>query len=148
MDLKQRIELLKKHRKVTVIGISANPARPSHWITRYLIEQGYDVIAVNPGLPRIDGVRVVASVADAVMAGGPLEIVDVFRSPDAIPSLIEELAPHKPAVIWLQPGAENPEAEARARDMGLKIISGECIYADHHGNPDAFASNEAMRRAR
>ncbi len=134
MNLDQRLALLEKFRKVTVIGISANPDRPSHWITRYLIDQGFDVIAVNPGLPKLEGVRVVASVADAVKEGGPLEIVDVFRSPDAIPSLVEELAPFKPVVIWLQPGAENPAAEAHARALGLRVISGECIYADHHGS--------------
>jgi len=132
MELRKRLELLKKYRKVAVIGISANPQRPSHWITRYLIDNGYDVIAVNPGLPRIEGVRVVASIADAVLTAGPLEIVDVFRSPDAIPSLVEELARHKPALVWLQPGAENPEAEERARALGMTVISGECVYADLH----------------
>lgn len=137
MELRKRLEFLKKYRKVAVIGISANPQRPSHWISRDLIEQGYEVIAVNPGLPRIEGIRVVASIADAVMTAGPLEIVDVFRSPAAIPSLIEELAPHKPALVWLQPGAENPDAEDRARALGLTVVSGECVYADLHNEPSA-----------
>jgi predicted CoA-binding protein len=110
------------------VGISANPDRPSHWIARYLIDHGFEVTGVNPGLPKIDGIRVVASVRDMP---GPLEIVDVFRSPDAIPALLDEVAPLKPAVLWLQPGAENADAERKARSMGLTVVSGECIYADH-----------------
>lgn len=123
-----RFEIIRRYRRVAVIGISANPARPSHWIARYLIEQGYEVTGVNPGLPRIEGIRVVATPAEL---SRPLEIVDVFRSPDAIPALVEELAPLKPPVLWLQPGAENPEAAERARELGMTVIEGECIYADH-----------------
>jgi predicted CoA-binding protein len=121
-------DILKKYKRVAVVGISANPDRPSHWIARYLIDNGFEVTGVNPGLPKIEGIRVVASLKDVP---GPLEIVDVFRSPDAIPDLVREAVPLKPAVFWLQPGAENPEAAAEARAQGLTVISGECIYADH-----------------
>lgn len=125
-----RTELLKKYRKITVVGISANPDRPSYWIARYLIEQGYEVVGVNPGVPAIPGIKVVASVRDI---GYPLEIVDVFRSPDAIPALVEELnrLQPQPRVLWLQPGAENPEAAAHARSLGMTVVEGECTYADH-----------------
>jgi predicted CoA-binding protein len=121
-------QILEKYKRVAVVGISANPERPSHWIARYLIENGFEVTGVNPGMPKIDGIKVVASLKDVP---GPLEIVDVFRSPDAIPALVEEVAPLKPAVLWLQPGAENSEAEKHARELGLSVISGACIYADH-----------------
>ena len=120
--------ILKTFKKVAVVGISANSSRPSHWIARYLIENGFDVIGVNPGLPQIKGIRVVGSLREIA---DPLEIVDIFRSPDAIPAIIEELKNRKPAVVWLQPGAENPDAEDDARAAGMKIISGRCIFADH-----------------
>ena len=121
--------LLKTYKRVAVVGISANPDRPSHWIARYLIEHGYEVIGVNPGLPEIPGIEVVATVADIPYE--PLEIVNIYRSPDAIPALLEELRSLKPAVFWLQPGAENPAAEAKARQYGMKVVSGNCIYQDH-----------------
>jgi uncharacterized protein len=130
-NLAARQALLKRYRKVTVVGLSANPERPSHWIARYLIEQGYEVVGVNPGLPHVPGIRVYARVADVP---GPLEIVDVFRSPDAIPPLVEELAELRPAVLWLQPGAENPDAAQRARALGMEVIEGDCIYADHRAD--------------
>jgi predicted CoA-binding protein len=120
--------ILNKYKKVVVIGISANATRPSHWIARYLIENGFEVIGVNPGLPHIEGIRVVASLKDV---SDPLEIVDIYRSPDAIPAIVEELKTRNPAVVWLQPGAENPSAEEDARALGMKVISGRCIFADH-----------------
>jgi predicted CoA-binding protein len=128
IDLSTRQSFLKRYRKVVVVGISANPARPSHWIARYLIDNGYDVVGVNPGLPKISGIKVYASIREVP---GPLEIVDVFRSPDAIPALVEEVAPLKPMVFWLQPGAENSVAAERARALGILVVEGDCIYADH-----------------
>jgi uncharacterized protein len=121
-------EALRKFRRVAVVGISANPSRPSHWIARYLIDAGFDVVGVNPGLPRIEGIPVVATVAEVP---GPLEIINVYRSPDAIPALVEELRPLRPPLLWLQPGAESPEGEELARDAGMAVISGPCIYQEH-----------------
>lgn len=120
-------EILNRYRKVAVVGISANPDRPSHWIARYLQEKGFEVTGVNPGKPAISGIKVVGSLAEV----GPLEIVDVFRSPDAIPALVEELRALKPPVLWLQPGAQNPDAEEAARGYGMHVISGPCIYEQH-----------------
>lgn len=120
--------ILGRYRHVAVVGISANPDRPSHWIAHYLQEQGFEVIGVNPGLPKIPGIRVVSSLREI---DRPLEIVNVYRSPDAIPALIEELIPLRPPVLWLQPGAQNQEAEAAARKAGMQVVSGPCIYQEH-----------------
>jgi predicted CoA-binding protein len=121
-------DILNKYKKITVVGISANPDRPSHWITQYLVAAGYDVVGVNPGNPNIEFVKVVRSLSEVE---DPLEIVNVFRSPEAIPALVEELAARKPAVLWLQPGAQNPEAEDKARKLGMVVVSGPCIYQEH-----------------
>jgi uncharacterized protein len=120
--------ILKRFRRVAVIGISANPERPSHWIAHYLQKAGYEVVGVNPGMPKVPGIKVVASLAEVE---DPLEIVNVFRSPDSIPALVEEVLPRKPAVYWAQPGAENPEAEEDVKRAGITVISGNCIYQDH-----------------
>ena len=121
-------EILQKYKRVAVIGISANEDRPSHWISNYLVEYGFEVIGVNPGNPKIDGIKVVRTIDEVP---DPLEIVDVFRSPDAIPAIVESLAKRKPAVLWLQPGAQNSDAEKTASDLGITIVSGPCIYAEH-----------------
>lgn len=119
--------ILKKYKRVAVVGISANPSRPSNWIAHFLQEHGYEVTGVNPGLPKIPGIKVVASIEEAPQ---PLEIVNVYRSPDAIPALVEEVHSLKPAVFWLQPGAQNSEAEDHARSLGMTVVSGNCIYQD------------------
>lgn len=126
--MSQFSDILHQYTHITTIGVSANPDRPSHWITKYLIEHGYKVVGVNPGNPKISGVKVVRSIHDVQH---PLEIVNVFRSPDAIPELVDELAKMKPAVLWLQPGAQNPEAEEKARKLGMVVVSGPCIYQEH-----------------
>lgn len=126
--MSQFSEILNKYKRITVVGVSANPDRPANWITEYLVDQGYDVVGVNPGNPKIEFVKVVRSLSEVE---GPLEIVNVFRSPDAIPALVDELSQRKPAVLWLQPGAQNPEAEEKARKLGMIVISGPCIYQEH-----------------
>ncbi len=128
-------QVLKQYKHVTVVGISANPQRPSNWIARYLLAHGFKVIGVNPGCPEIPGIEVVAKVSDVSHS---LEIVNIYRSPDAIPALIEELKDFKPPVVWLQPGAQNPDAEAHARKLGMQVISGECIYEEHKALAEDF----------
>ncbi len=61
----------------------------------------------------------------------PLEIVDVFRAPQHIPQLVEELIPLKPKVLWLQEGVSSPEAEQKARDAGIQVVSNRCILKEH-----------------
>ena len=121
-------DILRNQKRVIVIGISANSVRPSHWIARYLQDNHYEVIGVNPGLPAIPGIRVVASLDDIE---GELGIVNVYRSPDSIPEIVKQVAPRKPSVFWLQPGAENSTAEEEARALGMHVISGKCIFQDH-----------------
>ena len=130
-------DILRRYKRVTVVGISANPSRASHWIAHYLQDQGFEVTGVNPGLPKVPGIRVVATIEEAPQ---PLEIVNVYRSPDAIPALVEKVHPLKPAVFWLQPGAQNAEAEERARSLGMTVVSGNCIYEDHRAMKSAETS--------
>ena len=120
--------ILAQNRRIAVVGLSANPDRPSHWIARYLMDQGFEVIGVNPGMPKVDAIRLVATLKEVP---GKLEIVNVFRSSEHVPALVMELIPLKPQVIWLQEGAENPEAERLARAAGIEVVSGRCIYRDH-----------------
>jgi uncharacterized protein len=122
--------VLKKYKKVAIIGISDNPSRASHWIALDLKEKGYEVTGVNPQLPAVPGIPVVAGLEDLK---GPLEIVNIYRSPDAIPALVDALIPLKPPVLWLQPGAQNPAAEEKARQAGMFVISGPCIHVETGG---------------
>ena len=122
-------DILKKYKKVAVVGLSPNPDRPSYEIAEFLLDQGYDVVGVNPGQDKILECPIYHSV-DQVP--GSLEIVDVFRSSQYIPELVDKLIPLKPKVLWLQLGITHPEAEQKARKAGIQVISDRCILVEHN----------------
>lgn len=123
-------ELLNKYKKITVVGISPNPSRASHQIAIYMKSKGYDVVGVNPGHDKIAGIPVFKSLADV-----PTEhrrFVDVFRSAEFIPELVEDiLKVGGVEVLWLQLGITHSEAEKKAEAKGLKVISDRCLLIEH-----------------
>jgi predicted CoA-binding protein len=123
-------ELLKNARKIAVVGISPKEDRPSHWIAAYLMDHGYDVVGVNPGISELFGRKVMKSLRDVP---GPVDIVDIFRAPDAVPGIVDEAIAIKAKAIWMQEGIVHNEAAAKARAAGLKVIMNKCIYKEHAG---------------
>lgn len=121
-------KLLASARRIAVVGFSADPARPSHWIAGYLIEAGFQVDLVNPLLHEGHGRPVHASLSALDHA---VDIVDVFRAPPHLPQVVEEAIRIRAGAVWMQPGAENAEAAARAAAAGLQVVSGRCLFADH-----------------
>jgi hypothetical protein len=119
---------LTSARTIADVGYSANPERPSHWIAVYLKRHGYRVIPVNPGLDTALGetcYRTLLDVPDSV------DIVNVFRSPDAVPAIVDHAIAKGARVVWMQEGAENLDAAAKAEAAGLVAVVGRCIYRDH-----------------
>ncbi len=120
-------DVLRRTRRIAVVGLSANEDRPSHSVTRFLVGQGYDVVGVNPGL----GGQVVAGVpVYATLAEVPYDVdmVDVFRTPDQVPPVVDEALarfPHLPT-LWLQLGITHAQAEAKAAAQGVTVISNRC----------------------
>jgi predicted CoA-binding protein len=93
-------DVLKKTRRIAMVGASPNPARPSNGVLRFLLSKGYDVVPINPGHAgkQIHGQTVAASLA---AVEGPIDMVDVFRAADQLPALVEEVLalPNRPKVI-------------------------------------------------
>lgn len=121
-------QILLHARTIAVVGFSAKPERPSHWIAEYLQRNGYRVIPVNPGIEEALGekcYRTLAEVPDAV------DLVDIFRSPEHVPEVVEHAIAKGAKVVWMQEGAENEEAAAAARRAGLEAVVGRCIFRDH-----------------
>jgi len=121
-------DLLTRYRKIAVVGLSPTPARPSYDVTQYMIDQGYEIVGVRPAQKQILGRPCFNRIAQVP---GPLEIVNVFRAPEHIPGLVDELIPLKPKVLWLQEGVVHSEAEKRAREAGMIVVSDLCILKEH-----------------
>ena len=122
--------LLETSRRIAVVGCSPNPERDSHRIARYLIDAGYDVVPVNPGQTKILGRTCYPDVASIP---GPVDIVDVFRSPEHVPPVVEEAISAKAKAVWLQLGVGHEGAEKRASEAGLLVVSELCIMVVHRG---------------
>ncbi|MCG7574303.1 CoA-binding protein [Phaeobacter sp. CNT1-3] len=124
--------ILQRTKRVAVIGVSANPARPSHYVARYLSEQGYDVIPVNPGQAGkvLFGQEVVASLADIE---GPVDMIDIFRRSEHVLPIVEDALERLPDLqtVWMQIGVENAEAAALARARGVDVVMNRCPKIEH-----------------
>jgi uncharacterized protein len=119
--------VLKSVRTIALVGASANAARPSYFVLKYLHERGYRMRPVNPGLAggTILGLPVYARLADIPE---PIDMVDIFRASDAVPGIVEEalaLDP-KPKVIWMQLTVRHDEAARRAAEAGLTVVMDRC----------------------
>jgi hypothetical protein len=117
---------LRATRRIAVIGASSNPGRPSHGVFRYLVEEGFDCVPINPNEPTVLGVPAFATLTDAVAATGPFDMVDVFRRPElCVPHATEAVATGA-RWLWLQLGVVNREAAAIAHAAGLGIVMDRC----------------------
>ena len=120
-------QILKDTKRIALVGASANEARPSWIVTKYLLDRGYDVIPVNPGLAgqTLLGKTVYASLKDIP---GPVDMVEIFRNSGAAGPLTDEaltLDP-LPKVIWMQLSVRNDEAAAKAEAKGVAVIMNRC----------------------
>jgi hypothetical protein len=123
-------DILTRCRRFAVIIASPNPARPSHYVARYLLEHGYEVFPVNPGRPgrEILGRPVVARLTDLPE---PVDVVDVFRHPDAIVPIAQDAVAIGAKVLWMQIGAVNMEAARIAEEGGLQVVADRCPKIEH-----------------
>jgi len=120
--------LLETSKRIAVVGCSPKPERDSHRIAAYLIEAGYDVVPVNPGQSTILDRT---CYPDVKSIPGGVDLVDVFRSPEQVPPVVEDAIAAKAKAVWLQLGVGNEEAEARASEAGLLVVAELCIMVVH-----------------
>ena len=125
---KEISDILASAKTIAVVGISPKEDRPSHGISRYLMDRGYTVIGVNPGISELFGQKVYKSLSDIAE---PIDIVDIFRPSDAVPGIVDEAIKKKAKVIWMQEGIVHNEAAERARQAGLIVVMNKCIYKEH-----------------
>ena len=120
--------LLHNAHTVAVIGLSANPLRPSNFVGFYLQRHGYRVIPVNPRETEILGEVSYPSLTDVP---DPVDVVDVFRAPDALPAIAREAVAINAGALWCQFGVINEEGSRIAEEGGLNVIVDRCLKIEH-----------------
>jgi uncharacterized protein len=115
-------------KNVAVVGMSKNQTKAAHYVPKYLFENGYNIMPVNPTADQILDRKCYSNVSEVDQ---PIDIVDVFRPSDQVLPVIQEAIKKKPKVIWLQEGIHNPEAEELARKEGIKVVYNRCMLAEH-----------------
>lgn len=123
--------ILTRARSIAIVGVSANPVRPSYFVARYLSLKGYKIYPVNPGLV---GQSLFNRQVHASLAGLPdseqIDMVDIFRQSEAAEAIVDEallhLVPRGLQSIWMQIGVINDKAAAKATDAGLNVVMNRC----------------------
>lgn len=118
------VSLLREAKEIAVVGISGKEDRPSYDVAAHLQRWGYRIVPINPLLQEVLGERCYPSLRDY---GKPVDIVDVFRRPEAVPPVAEEAVATGARALWLQEGIQNDEAAARAEASGLLVVQDLCI---------------------
>ena len=124
----ERCALLRRVKTIAVVGLSPNPARPSHGVAAALQGFGYTILPVHPAVKEVLGVRAYARLADIE---GPVDLVDVFRQSQFVGGIVDECIALGLKAIWLQDGVIDEAAAERARAAGMFVVMDRCIYRDY-----------------
>jgi uncharacterized protein len=129
-------EILRKARNIAVVGMSDKSWRASYNIGRYLAQHGYRVFPVNPRLLEVAGMQCyrdleAADVAARDRTGQGIDLADVFRAPEHVPGIVDEVIRLHIPYLWLQDGVIHDEAIARARAAGVQCVVNDCIFREH-----------------
>ena len=120
--------ILREHRTIAVVGLSAQWHRPSFFAAKYMQEHGYRIIPVNPQYPEILGEKSYRSLRDIPE---PVGIVDCFRKPAEIPAIAEDAIAIGAKVLCMQLGVHHDAARARAEAAGLEVVENGCVKIEH-----------------
>jgi len=127
--LKDVIEaILRPARTIAVVGASDKPGKPSHRVSFYLMQAGFEVFPVNPALRELGGRP---AFPDLRSVPKRIDIVDIFRRPETVLSVVEEAIAVGARAVWMQEGIINEEAAARARSAGLAVVMDRCVMKEH-----------------
>jgi len=123
-------EILNSSRTIAVVGLSPEPDRPSYNVARYLKEQGYRIVPVNPRAKEILGEP---CYPDLNSIPGAVDAVDIFRRSEEVLAIVEEAIRIGAKAVWMQEGVIDEAAAARAREAGLLVVTDRCMLKEHRG---------------
>ena len=120
--------MLTEAKTIAVIGLSADATKPSHYVSAYMQQHGYKIYPINPSISEVLGETSYPSLTALPIKP---DIVDVFRLPNAIPSIVDEMIALRLCNLWLQQGIINTEAAAHAEANGIRVVMDHCIMVEH-----------------
>ncbi|CAM3731149.1 CoA-binding protein [Cytobacillus oceanisediminis] len=120
--------LLKKSKRIAVVGLSGNPDRTSYMVSEAMQNAGYEIIPVNPTVDEVLGVKAVSSLKEIE---GHIDIVNVFRRSEFLPEVAREFAEIDADIFWAQLGVANQEAYDFLKEKGYTVIMDRCIKVEH-----------------
>lgn len=123
-------EILKTAKTIAVVGISDKLDRDSYRVAAYLQRHGYRIVPVNPALKEVLGEPSYPSLREVP---DKIDVVDIFRKPDAVPPIVDEAIAVGAKVVWMQDGIVHNEAADKARAAGLKVVMSKCMLREHAG---------------
>jgi len=129
-------EILKRHHAIGVVGLSSDPGRPSYGVAQYLQSAGYRIIPVNPNEREVLGEKSYARLEDVPEK---IEIVDIFRRPEAVPPAVEGAIRIGAKIVWMQLGTEHQAAAEKAHAAGLIVVMDACILVEHKRRRQSLA---------
>lgn len=148
----QRRALLDRARTIAMVGASSNPLRPSYTVFSYLRRQpAYTVTPINPTLDAIDGVKAYPTLAAYAAEHGPPDVVDVFRRPSELMSVVGDTVASGAKAIWFQYGLINDHAISKADAAGLDVVVDRCMKVEHarfHGGLSTSGLNSGLITSR
>ncbi|WHY59013.1 CoA-binding protein [Peribacillus simplex] len=121
-------KMLKKSKRIAVVGLSNNPERTSYMVSKAMQDSGYEIIPVNPAISEVLGVKAVKALKDIE---GHVDIVNVFRRSEFLPEIAKEFAEIDADIFWAQLGVENEEAYNFLKEKGYTVIMNRCIKVEH-----------------
>lgn len=121
-------QLLRDSKTIAVVGLSPDPTRPSHQVARYLQQQGYRIIPVNPAIAEVLGERCYPDIADVPE---PIDLVDIFRRSELVLPVVEAAVAIGVKGIWMQDGVRNEAAAQLAGQAGIPVVMDDCTARQH-----------------
>jgi predicted CoA-binding protein len=121
-------DILEKSKVIAVVGLSPKPERDSHEVAKYLQDQGYRIVPVNPRADTILGEK---SYPDLASIPEKVDVVDIFRRSDDVPPVVDQAIAIGAKAVWMQLGIVNEGAAAKAREAGLGVVMDRCMLVEH-----------------
>ncbi|HSD11991.1 MAG TPA: CoA-binding protein [Patescibacteria group bacterium] len=121
-------KILEETKVIASVGLSSKPDRPSYGVCAFLKLKGYRIIPVNPNEEQVLGEK---SYPDLLSIPEKVDVVQIFRKPEAVPAIVEDAVRIGAKVVWMQDGAGNPDAAKRAEEAGLVAVVDDCMLREY-----------------